>query len=168
MHSSTTARTQASRARNFSFVQLVESWNKTEIGQVMVERVDFNMIENYGVVDLDGEETKPFQSITLKGLIEKPSPDKAPSNLALLGRYILPPRILEILENTKAGVGDEIQLTDAMDELLKLDGLNALLTDAEIHDCGTKQGFLSANMAVGMRDPETREEIKRLFQSSGW
>ena len=76
--------------------------------------------------------------------------------------------MLDLLENTKPGVGGEIQLTDALDELLKSDGLNSLETDAGIHDCGNKQGFLSANLAVGMRDPETREEIKKLFKRSGW
>ena len=157
-----------SRDRNYSFAQLVEAWNKTEIGQVMVERVDSDMIENYGVADLDGATSKPFDSVALKGLVEKPSSDEAPSNLAVLGRYILPSKVLDLLENTKPGVGGEIQLTDALDELLKSDGLNSLETDAGIHDCGNKQGFLSANLAVGMRDPETREEIKKLFEGSGW
>ncbi len=157
-----------SRDRNYSFTQLVEAWNKTEVGQVMVERVDSDMIENYGVADLGGETSKPFDSVALKGLVEKPAPKEVPSNLAVLGRYVLPSRVLDLLEKTKAGVGGEIQLTDALDELLKTDGLNSLETDAEIHDCGNKQGFLSANLAVGMRDPETREEIKRLFEMSGW
>ena len=156
------------RERNYSFAQLVKAWNKTEIGQVMVERVDSDMIENYGVADLGGAVSEAFDSVTLKGLVEKPSSDEAPSNLAVLGRYILPPKVLDLLENTKPGVGGEIQLTDALDELLKTDGLNSLETDAGIHDCGNKQGFLSANLAVGMRDPETCEEIKRLFERSGW
>ena len=157
-----------SRERNYSFAQLVKAWNKTEVGQVMVERVDSNTLENYGVADLGGAESKPFDSIALKGLVEKPPPEEAPSNLAVLGRYILHSKVLDLLENTKAGVGGEIQLTDALDELLKLQGLNSVETDAGIHDCGNKQGFLSANLAVGMRDPETREEIKRLFKRSGW
>lgn len=157
-----------SRDRDYSFAQLVEAWNKTQVGQVMVERVDSEAIENYGVADLDGAESRPFVSVALKGLVEKPSPEDAPSNLAVLGRYILPSKVLDLLENTKAGVGGEIQLTDALDELLKTDGLNSFETDAGIHDCGNKQGFLSANLAVGMRDPETREEIKRLFERNGW
>ena len=156
------------RERNYSFAQLVKAWNKTEIGQVMVERVDSDMIENYGVADLGGAVSEAFDSVTLKGLVEKPSSDEAPSNLAVLGRYILPPKVLDLLENTKPGVGGEIQLTDALDELLKTDGLNSFETDAGIHDCGNKQGFLTANLAVGMRDPETREEISKLFKRSGW
>ena len=65
-------------------------------------------------------------------------------------------------------MGGEIQLTDALDELLKTDGLNLLETDAEIHDCGNKQGFLSANLAVGMRDPKIQKEIIKLFKKSAW
>jgi UTP--glucose-1-phosphate uridylyltransferase len=159
---------QKLRDHNHSFAQLVDAWNKTGVGQIMVERVNYDMIESYGIADLDGAESNPFDSVALKGLIEKPSSDKAPSNLAVLGRYILPPRILDILENTKVGVGGEIQLTDALDELLKLDGLNALETDASIYDCGNKQGFLSANLAVGMRDPEARKKIVKLFKENSW
>lgn len=159
---------QNSRKQNYSFTKLVEAWNATEVGQIMVERVASNVIENYGVADLDGLETKPFDSIALRGLVEKPSSENAPSNLAVLGRYILPSRILDLLENTKAGVGGEIQLTDALDELLRAEGLNALETDASIHDCGNKQGFLTANLAVGMRDCDTRREIKKFFERSGW
>ena len=101
-------------------------------------------------------------------MVEKPSPEEAPSNLAVLGRYILPSKVLDLLETTVAGVGGEIQLTDALDELLKRDGLNAFETDAEIFDCGNKQGFLSANLAVGMRDPDTRQSIKALIEKNDW
>ncbi len=156
------------RDRNYSFSQLVKAWITTQVGQVMVERIDYGMIENYGVADIDGAKSKPFVSVPLKGLIEKPTSEEAPSNLAVLGRYILPSKVLDLLESTKVGVGGEIQLTDALDELLKTDGLNSLETDAEIYDCGNKLGFLSANLAVGMRDSEVREEIAKIFKKSGW
>jgi len=76
--------------------------------------------------------------------------------------------VLGLLETTVAGVGDEIQLTDALDELLNIEGLNAFETDASVFDCGNKRGFLSANLAVGMRDPETKLIIKALIEKSGW
>ena len=118
----------------------------------------------YGI----GAASEPFRSMILKGLVEKPSPTEAPSNLAVLGRYILPSKVLDLLETAVAGVGGEIQLTDALDELLKRDELNAFETDAEIFDCGNKQGFLSTNLAVGMRDPDTKQAIKVLIEKSGW
>jgi UTP--glucose-1-phosphate uridylyltransferase len=159
---------QELRDKNYSFAQLVKAWDETGAGQVMVERVNPEVVESYGIADLGDLTLEPFKSVALKGLVEKPSPDHAPSNLAVLGRYVLPSNVLEFLKNTTTGVGGEIQLTDALDELLKLEGLNALETDAEIHDCGNKQGFLGANLAVGMRDAETKLAIKKLFESNGW
>ena len=157
---------QVSRGKNYSFTRLVQAWEESGTGQIMVERVDVDAVENYGIADLNGEVITPFSSVEVKGLVEKPSPSKAPSNLAILGRYVLPFRVLELLEHTSPGVGGEIQLTDALDELLGSQGLNAVETDAQIFDCGNKRGFLSANLAVGMRDPETRRVIKTLFEES--
>ncbi|MDC0054172.1 UTP--glucose-1-phosphate uridylyltransferase [Gammaproteobacteria bacterium] len=157
-----------SRDSNYSFTQLVKAWDQTGVGQVMVQRVNPGVVDSYGIANLGDVALEPFKSVALKGLVEKPSPDQAPSNLAVLGRYVLPSKTLDLLENTVAGVGGEIQLTDALVKLLDTDGLNALETDAEIHDCGNKQGFLSANLAVGMRDPETNLAIKKLFKSNGW
>ena len=159
---------QESRDKNYSFARLVKAWGETGTGQIMVERVNPEVVESYGVADIGGVMLEPFKSVALKGLVEKPSPDHAPSNLAVLGRYVLPSKVLELLEDTGAGVGGEIQLTDALDALLDTGGLNAFETDAEIHDCGNKEGFLGANLAVGMRDAETKLAIKKLFESNGW
>jgi len=159
---------QESHDQNYSFAAMTDAWNETGIGQVMVEPVSSDAVENYGVADLGGEVGEPFKSIPLKGLVEKPFPKDAPSTLAVLGRYILPSKVLELLETIVAGVGGEIHLTDALDELLKLDELNTFETDADIFDCGNKQGFLSANLVVGMRDPDARKYIKALIEKSGW
>ena len=86
--------------------------------------------------------------------------------MAVLGRYILPFKILDLLENTDIGIGGEIQLTDALDKLLKLEGLNALETDANIFDCSTKQGFLGANVAVGMKDPKIKKYLATLMKAA--
>ncbi|MDB2564323.1 sugar phosphate nucleotidyltransferase, partial [Amylibacter sp.] len=147
------------REKNFSFIQLINAWKNTGTGQVMVEQVDHDEVEKYGIVDLGAKKSKSFESVSLKGLIEKPDLQDAPSNLAILGRYILPPNSLDLLENIKPGVGGEIQLTDALDVLLKSTGLNALETDADIYDCGNKFGYLSANLAVGMRDTKSKASI---------
>jgi len=106
--------------------------------------------------------------VALKGLVEKPSLKDAPSSLAVLDRYILPSKVLSLLEMTVAGVDDEIQLTATLDELLKLDGLNAFETDAEILDCGNKQEFLSENLSVGMRDSIAKQYLKALIAKSNW
>jgi UTP--glucose-1-phosphate uridylyltransferase len=151
------------RGKSFSFCQLVNAWNNTGISQIMIEQVDFNSIEKYGIVDPYEKKITTFETSPLKGLVEKPVPQDAPSNLAVLGRYILTPKLFELLETIKPGVGNEIQLTDALSKLLDLEGLNALKTDADIYDCGNKLGYLSANLAVGMRDPKSKETIYALF-----
>ena len=147
------------REKDFSFSCLMKAWNKTGIGQVMVERIDFDDIEKYGIIDMCGKNINKFETTSMRALIEKPEPQKAPSDLAILGRYILPPQILSILESISAGVGNEIQLTDALSELLAKDGLNAVMTDAHIFDCGNKMGYLTANLMMAMRDQKSREEI---------
>ncbi len=152
------------REANFSFLSLVNAWSRTGLGQIMVEQVDMNAIENYGVVDLDGLEAELFESVKIKGLVEKPSPEYAPANLAVVGRYMLPAKILDLLENMDAGVGGEIQLTDALDKLLMIEGVNAFETDAHSFDCGNKRGFLVANFAFGMRDPVTNTYMKEFIR----
>jgi UTP--glucose-1-phosphate uridylyltransferase len=149
--------------KNYSFTQLVRAWCDTGIGQIMVESVEPDRVEKYGIADFGGRSVEPFESIKLTGLVEKPSLENAPSNLAVLGRYILPFKVFDLLENTGVGIGDEIQLTDALDQLLKLEGLNAFETNATIFDCGNKQGFLGANIAVGMQDPKIKEYLKVLI-----
>lgn len=153
------------REKNFSFTHLIDAWNETGIGQVMVEQVDTNNIEKYGIVDIDGKKISLLNSTPIKSIVEKPSLEKAPSNLAVLGRYILPPEIFDLLENINPGVGNEIQLTDALLELQVKEGLNAVMTDASIYDCGNKLGYLSANLAVGMQDPKSRASIIALFEN---
>jgi UTP--glucose-1-phosphate uridylyltransferase len=155
-----------SNGKNYSFAKLVGAWNDTGIGQVMVQSVGSDMVENYGIADLGDQTTAPFKSVKLKGLIEKPSLADAPSNLAVLGRYILPSSVLGLLKDIGAGVGGEIQLTDALDELLKSEGLNAFETDAATFDCGNKQGFLGANVAVGLQDPEIKHYLQELIDTS--
>lgn len=134
----------------------------------MVERVAESAVENYGIVDIGGCIAKPFLSIKINNLVEKPTFKDAPSDLAVLGRYILPSAVLDLLQKTQIGVGGEIQLTDALDALLEIDSLNAFLTDALTFDCGNKQGFLGANLALGMRDEQTKKYLMELIHDNGW
>ena len=155
-----------SRSRNYSFAQLVAAWEATGVGQVMVERVGIEAVENYGIADVASPQIEAFSSVELRALVEKPAPEDAPSDLAVLGRYILPAKVLDLIAETGAGVGGEIQLTDALDTLIETDGLNAFETDAATYDCGNKQGFLGANLAVGMRDKKIKDYLNHLFKDA--
>jgi UTP--glucose-1-phosphate uridylyltransferase len=150
------------RGNYFSFFEMMRAWEETGQGQIMVEQVGIDSVGNYGVVDLCGDQALAFVPNKVFSFVEKPIPEEAPSDLAILGRYILPPEIWDVLEGIKEGVGGEIQLTDALDQLLTKSTLNALLTDAQIFDCGSKSGFLGANIAVGSRDPNTRRYLQKL------
>ena len=117
----------------------------------MVEQVADQEVNQYGIVDIDGASLKPGESAQISCMVEKPTPAKAPSNLAVLGRYILSPRVMTLLEGVKPGSGGEIQLTDALDKLLEDQPLEAFLSAAQVHDCGNKEGFVKANMAMAER-----------------
>ena len=152
-----------SHAKNYSLSSMKKSWDETGIGQIMVQNISNEDTESYGIVDTNGEYPEPFSGIRIRNLVEKPSPLNSPSNLAVLGRYILPPEIMDILENTLEGVGGEIQLTDALDKFLSYGDLDAFLSSAKIFDCGNKKGFIGANLMLGMRDPEISEYLKNLL-----
>ena len=154
-----------SHPKNFSLSSMKKSWDETGVGQIMVQSIENNDTESYGIVDTNGEHPKPFSCVRIKKLVEKPLPEHSPSNLAILGRYILPADIMDILENTKEGVGKEIQLTDAMDKFLNYGELNAFLSTAKIFDCGNKKGFIGANLMFGMRDPEIADYLINLYNT---
>lgn len=152
------------RTENFSFQKLIESWEESGKGQVMLEQVDPALVDRYGIVDFFDQVPDLFTGGHLNLMVEKPSLKSAPSNYAVIGRYILPAEIFEILETTEAGIGGEIQLTDALDELLRKEGLYGLITDAETYDCGNKIGFLEANIALGLRDVMAKKSIVKLYE----
>ena len=139
-----------------------------EIGEraniVAVEEVPFERVDQYGVVGVGASKGKLF-SIT--SMVEKPPRERAPSNLILTGRYILQPEILDVLATQDRGAGGEIQLTDAMIELSRTQPFYGLKFDGRSFDCGSKVGFLAANVsyALAREDiaPEFREEIKKIL-----
>ena len=154
---------EASNEKNCSFSKMRKAWDESGIGQIMVEKIENKYTESYGIADINGEYPEPFSGIGIKRLVEKPSPANSPSNLAVLGRYILPADIMAILENTLEGVGGEIQLTDALDKFLNYGDLNAFLSTAKIFDCGNKKGFIGANLLLGMRDPKISDYLKGII-----
>ncbi len=141
--------------------QMVEAYRSSGKGQVMVESVPEDQVERYGIVDCGSECPASGQSAIMKDVVEKPALAEAPSNLAIVGRYILPARIMELLKSTPRGAGNEIQLTDAIKTLLHEGGeLEAFTMAGDLYDCGNKAGLLLANVAFGLRHPEVAAELK--------
>lgn len=131
--------------------------------QIMVEPVPEELVSQYGVVDVNGVELQPGQHALMSRMVEKPPREEAPSNLAVVGRYILPSRIFELLERTEPGAGGEIQLTDAIAELMRGEGVEAWHISARSHDCGSKMGYLEATVAYGLQHPKLGAEFKAML-----
>jgi UTP--glucose-1-phosphate uridylyltransferase len=120
-------------------------------GVIAVEEVPHDQTDKYGIVDATPVDDR---SATIRHMVEKPKPADAPSNLAVVGRYVLPGRIFQLLEQTTPGAGGEIQLTDAIDALLKEQGkVLAYRFEGMRFDCGNKAGLVRATMHMAMQDP---------------
>ncbi len=129
---------------------------------IALERVSPEEVSRYGIV-LTSEEVEPgiFKIIDL---VEKPETDKAPSDLAIMGRYVLSPSIFKILKNSVKGAGGEYQLTDALRELLKEEPLWGVLYEGQRFDCGTPQGWLYTFVTLSMKIPEFREVVLKALE----
>jgi UTP--glucose-1-phosphate uridylyltransferase len=142
--------------------QLADVWEATGVGAIAVEEVPREQIHLYGVVAADPAPQGPFAErlLRIRDLVEKPKPENAPSNLAITGRYLLPPEIFDCLERTPAGRGGEIQLTDALRLLAQERGLWAFIYEGTTYDAGDKLGFLKATVEMALKNPEFSEEFR--------
>lgn len=129
---------------------MVQIFQRTLAAQIMVEQVPLERVNQYGIVDCGGRDPEAGQSLALKGMVEKPALEEAPSQLSVIGRYILPGQVMQLLAETKPGAGGEIQLTDAIAELIAQGGaVEAYRMTGRTFDCGYVQGWLQANTVLG-------------------
>ncbi len=143
--------------------QMTEVWDRTGRSVVAVEEVDPAAVSSYGVVDADAP--PPGGASPLRGIVEKPTRESAPSNLAVVGRYILDGRIMDILKTQRPGRGGEIQLTDGIKELIGLGGVDAYRFMGRRYDCGSKLGYIEATMAAALAHPEFGPSARRMMES---
>ena len=141
--------------------QMVEVYNETGGNLIAVEDVPLEETSKYGIVD-PGEENG--KAIAVKGLVEKPNPEEAPSRMSVIGRYILQPEAFDHLSKRETGAGGEIQLTDALDKLIAEQPFNAMRFDGKTHDSGSRIGFITANIAYGLADPEIQGELTTILE----
>ncbi|MGL4639533.1 UTP--glucose-1-phosphate uridylyltransferase GalU [Shewanella sp.] len=144
---------------------MVALFDETQVGQIMVEGVPHHLVNQYGIADVNGHDLQPGESEPLVELVEKPPVDEAPSNLAVVGRYVLPAAIWPLLAKTPAGAGDEIQLTDAIAMLMQQETVNAYYMEGKSHDCGNKQGYMRANVEYALRHSEIGEEFAQYLKT---
>lgn len=141
--------------------QLIEVYDKFSSSVLGVQKVDESQVNKYGIVDGREIEKGIYE---VDHLIEKPSPDKAPSNIAILGRYIITPAIFEILKNTAPGAGGEIQLTDALRELATKERVLAYEFEGRRYDVGDKLGFLEATVEFAFKKEELRDKFTQYLK----
>lgn len=138
--------------------QLMDEYNKRFSSVIGVQRVPDSETHRYGIIDPADSENRTFQ---VKNFIEKPDPGTAPSNLAIIGRYILNPEIFLFLEKQELGAGNEIQLTDAIQKLNKIQRVFAYEFEGNRYDVGEKQGFIETTIEFALQRPELREDLLR-------
>lgn len=142
--------------------QMVDVYNRYSSGVIAVEPVPKEETDKYGIVEVQAIEKNLSR---VRSIVEKPAPDVAPSNLAVVGRYILPARIMDLLEQTEQGAGDEIQLTDAIAALLREKEILAWEFEGLRYDCGSKLGYLQATVDFALKHPELKTDFADYLQT---
>jgi len=136
--------------------QMVEAYNEVGGNVVAVEDVPREMTNRYGILDVETDDGRLAKA---RGLVEKPAPEKAPSTLSIIGRYILQPEVFDQLSRQDKGAGGEIQLTDAIARTIGAVTFHGYRFDGERFDCGQRRGFIEANIAFAMEVDDLRDQI---------
>ena len=140
--------------------QMIDIYKKYKSNVVAVQEVDKNNIEKYGVIDYHNKENNTYH---VKDMVEKPNRENAPSNLAIIGRYILNPSILKELSNKELGFGGEIQLTDAIKKLIDKESVIGYKFEGNRFDCGNVIGALEAQLSIAMNDEKYKGQVKEII-----
>lgn len=147
-----------------NLAKMIQLYKDSLLSQIMVEPVPMNLVSNYGIADVNGENLIAGNSAAITNIIEKPSLDEAPSNLSVVGRYVFNPAIWDCLKRTPTGAGDEIQLTDAIALLMQQEQVQAHHISGRSHDCGNKLGYIQAFVEYAMRDKVLGEDVTKMLK----
>lgn len=147
--------------RTENLAKMIQRFEATGCSQIMVEPVPEQDVSKYGVVDYAGVALVAGESAPMSAVVEKPAREEAPSNLAVVGRYVLSAAIWPLLEKTPPGAGDEIQLTDAIAMLMDEQIVEAFHMSGKSHDCGDKLGYMKAFVQYGLRHATEGEDFSR-------
>jgi UTP--glucose-1-phosphate uridylyltransferase len=140
--------------------QLIDVYEKTKSSVIAVETVPEDKVNKYGIIKAKPVSKNLFE---IEDIIEKPEIDKAPSNLAAIGRYVLTPQIFDCLEKTGPGVGGEIQLTDGIKRLLEKEKVYAFKFSGQRFDIGSKEDWIKATVELALKRPELRDDLSEYF-----
>ncbi|MDI3306334.1 MAG: UTP--glucose-1-phosphate uridylyltransferase GalU [Acetobacteraceae bacterium] len=140
--------------------QLAEAYRETGGNVVAIEEVPRDRVNRYGVLDVAEDKGR---LVSVKGLVEKPPPEKAPSNLTIIGRYVLMPEVIDALSEMERGTGGEVQLTDGMAKLIGRQPFHGLRYEGRRFDCGDKTGFLEAQIAFALKRPDMAPAVREFL-----
>lgn len=146
------------QAEKPALAQLIETYERERTSVIGVQAVGIDVVNQYGVIDPDGEVVEG-KAIEVNGFVEKPNATEAPSNLAIMGRYVLTPTIFNALKVIKPGTGDEIQLTDAIELLNQSERVVAHGVQGKLYDCGNKFGFVQATIDFALEREDLKGEV---------
>ena len=141
--------------------QMVDAYNEVGGNLISVLEVPMEEVSSYGVIDPG---TQKGALTEVKGLVEKPPVDEAPSNKIVSGRYILQPEVMRVLESQEKGAGGEIQLTDAMAKMIGTQPFHAVTFDGNRYDCGSKSGFVEATLALALEREDMGTEVRSIAE----
>jgi UTP--glucose-1-phosphate uridylyltransferase len=142
--------------------QLAEAYRETEGSVVAVVEVPPDQTNKYGILDIGSDDGR---LVEVKGLVEKPKPEVAPSNLSIIGRYVLMPEVLQHLSKMERGAGNEVQLTDAMAKMIGTSPFHGLRFEGKRFDCGDKVGFLEAQLAFALSRPDLADDVRSFLKN---
>ena len=145
--------------------QLIEGYEKTHASNIAVMEIPMEDTNKYGIIEPESKVAEDLYNV--RHFVEKPKPENAPSNLAIIGRYLLTPEIFDILENQKPGAGGEIQLTDAIDTLNKTQRVFAREFKGRRYDVGDKFGFMKTSIDYALKHPQVKDDLKQYIINLG-
>ncbi|MCJ8273805.1 MAG: UTP--glucose-1-phosphate uridylyltransferase GalU [Psychrosphaera sp.] len=147
-----------------NLARMLELFDQDGTSQIMLEEVPRSEVNQYGIADLNGKELAPGESAPMTSIVEKPDIESAPSNLSVVGRYVLSSKIWDCLDFTPPGAGGEIQLTDAIASLMKQEPVNAFYMTGKSNDCGSKLGYMKANLEYGIKHSVLGDDFKQIVK----
>lgn len=147
---------------------MLKQFRTTQRSQIMVERVPMSEVNKYGIVDCNSQQADSGNSISMSAIVEKPATGQAPSDLAVVGRYVLSAAIWPLLEKTLPGAGGEIQLTDAIAALMQQEAVDAFVIQGCSHDCGYKLGYMKTFIEYSLRHHQCGSQLKQWLQKQAF
>lgn len=145
--------------------EMVKNFNTQGIGQILLEKIGSKEVSNFGIVNMKKKSKELNERIQINDLVEKPKKSKNKINYRIVGRYILTPEVIKILKKEKPRVGKEIELTKALQNFIEDNGrLDGFITNSKIFDCGSKKGFIGANIASAMKDKEMKKYVLKILE----